>query len=125
MRTVAIGALVVVALVLGVAACDASQAAEPPPAVPGATEHEIWLDEMEFIPAEIEVPAGEVITLHLKNAGNMRHDLLLSDGTQSPMLSPGASHTMEVGPFDADVSGFCTVPGHVQSGMAFKITVLP
>jgi nitrite reductase (NO-forming) len=125
MKKTLIRTLLATLLLVGLAACDASEAAEPPTPVPGATEHEIWLTEMEFLPASIQVPAGEMITLHLDNVGNMRHDLLLSDGSQSPMLTPGQSHTMEIGPFDSTITGFCTVPGHVQAGMTFKIEVLP
>lgn len=125
MNKTLIRTLLATLLLVGLAACDTSEAVEPPASVPGATEHEIWLTEMEFQPAVIQVPAGEPITLHLDNVGNMRHDLQLSNGSQSPMLTPGQSHTMEIGPLDETITGFCTVPGHVQAGMTFRIEVLP
>jgi nitrite reductase (NO-forming) len=79
--------------------------------------------EMRFVPARVEVPAGDRLVLEVTNADDDVHDLVLADGTTSGRLSPGASATVDVGVVGADLDGWCSVAGHRLMGMTLEIEV--
>ena len=85
---------------------------------------EIVMDEMAYDPERIEIPAGERVTVRLTNAGNLRHDLVLPDGTESPTVQPGESAIVELGPLESATTGWCSVPGHREQGMELEIDVV-
>ncbi len=89
-----------------------------------ATEFDVELTDLSVAPNHIEVPAGETITLHVKNAGAIGHDLKLDGQTGTELLGPGKSETIQIGPFTADAEAWCTVPGHKQAGMLMHIAVV-
>ena len=90
----------------------------------GDTEFDVTLAEFSITPSTIEVPAGQVITLNVFNEGLMPHDLKVDGTTGTEMLDPGTTATVTVGPFSADGSAWCTVPGHKEAGMVMAITVV-
>lgn len=74
-----------------------------------------------FTPAAIDVPTGNRLVIDFTNTGDMRHDLVLDNGSRSPMLAPGESHEIDAGVIGANVDGWCSVAGHRQLGMVFDI----
>lgn len=112
------------ALLAVVAGCAVDGEARSEPAVgPGSTEFTMTLRDMEFVPAEFEVPAGEVITIKLTNEGHARHDLMLETGYHSPVVEPGGRETIEIGPFETGTyEGICTITGHREAGMVLEVT---
>ncbi len=111
---------------------------------------EVRGDEYKFSPNEVTIPAGQTVTLRLKNVGETEHDLEVQgltirqeDGIQPPAghaaagehegASPGALalHT-EKGKtasvtFMAEQKGtyefWCTISGHKEQGMIGKLIV--
>jgi nitrite reductase (NO-forming) len=84
---------------------------------------EVELGDLYVRPASIEVPAGTRLSLEVTNTGAMPHDLVLASGPGTKMLDPDASETLDAGVIDADVEGWCTVPGHEAGGMVMQIKV--
>ncbi|MEO5724657.1 MAG: multicopper oxidase domain-containing protein [Ilumatobacteraceae bacterium] len=89
-----------------------------------ATEFDVQLGEFFVSPATINVAPRTAITLHVKNAGTMPHDLKVEGVTGTEMLLPGESATIVIGPFDASAAAWCTVPGHKAAGMLMAIHVV-
>lgn len=84
---------------------------------------DVSLREMSIQPAKIAVPAGSHLVLRVTNNGTIHHDLRLSSGKQTAMLAPGQTATLDVGTVSASLKGWCTVPGHRQSGMQLSIVI--
>ncbi len=100
-------------------------AAEPDPAstTSGDAGLVVEMDDIFFSPSRIEVPAGDAVTVRLTNVGGIVHDLVLDDGWMSGDVTPGASTTVELGPFDESTTGWCSIPGHRDAGMELEIVV--
>lgn len=102
-------------------------------------------DAMRFTPASIEVKAGETVRLNVRNAGRIRHELVLGSDADLKahydmmMKDPGMRHeeagaiSLEGGKsgqivwrFDraGTVSFGCLEPGHYAAGMKGAISVL-
>ncbi|MEO7373242.1 MAG: multicopper oxidase domain-containing protein [Terrimesophilobacter sp.] len=129
MVTVAAGALVL-AMSIGVA-LDPAAVGIPGTSVGGqsaATGHtttiEMSMANYRFTPSTVEVPAGDKLVIHLTNADDMLHDLVLSNGVTSGSVAPGRSVTVDVGVVGADLDGWCSVAGHRQLGMVLKIVAV-
>jgi nitrite reductase (NO-forming) len=84
---------------------------------------EIALGDLWVRPASIEVPAGTELTLVVTNEGAMPHDLILPDGTGTPMLEAGESVEADFGIITGTVEAYCSVPGHREAGMVLDIQV--
>ncbi|MDV6013754.1 cupredoxin domain-containing protein [Haloechinothrix sp. LS1_15] len=115
---------------LALAACaddpeptDDNGIAGPDADAPEAVEVDLNLREMEFVPDEIEVPAGQPVVFHLSNEGDVPHDLTF-EGETSGTLDPGETATFEVEPFTDDTVGWCDVPGHRGQGMELDVFVI-
>ena len=100
-----------------------SSAAAP---VDGAAIVEIVGREMEFSPARLEIPAGEVTNIEFRNTGVVVHDLTIEQSGFVLVAGPGET---VAGSFLAPASGsltfFCSVPGHRAAGMVGTIEVTP
>lgn len=93
-----------------------------PTTVSGGTQTvQVTLAGMQVSPALIEVDPGTRLVLEVTNTDGMRHDLQLSSGEHTPMLATGESATLDLGLVDADLEGWCTVPGHRAAGMTLDI----
>ncbi|WP_347354685.1 multicopper oxidase domain-containing protein [Intrasporangium sp.] len=80
--------------------------------------------DMRFHPAQVSVPAGDKLVIDLVNTDSTDiHDLVLANGAKSPRLSPGEKATVDVGVVSAPIDGWCSVVGHRQLGMVFKVDV--
>jgi nitrite reductase (NO-forming) len=84
---------------------------------------DVSLGEMFVEPSSLTMPAGATLTLNVTNDGVMPHDLRVGGTDGTSMLDPGESETITIGPFDASVEAWCTVPGHREAGMTMLITV--
>ncbi|WP_432559088.1 multicopper oxidase domain-containing protein [Granulicoccus sp. GXG6511] len=80
---------------------------------------------MRFVPAEIDVPAGDRLVIELTNTDpGQVHDLVFANGVNSGRLAPGASATVDVGIIGAALDGWCSIAGHRQMGMTMVINVI-
>lgn len=84
---------------------------------------DVSLVEMKIIPSNLVVEPGAHLILNVTNNGTMRHDVVLDTGVGTKLLNPGESEVLDAGVIDAEVDGWCTVPGHRQAGMTMTITV--
>jgi uncharacterized cupredoxin-like copper-binding protein len=101
-------------------------------------------DNMRFTPSSIQVKAGETIRFFAKNAGKLPHEMVL--GTMKDLKEhaemmrkmPGMQHNdpnmVHLNPGQrggivwqfthaGTVDFACTVPGHMEAGMAGKVSV--
>lgn len=88
------------------------------------TEFDIELGDLFVSPSQIEVPAGEAITLHVTNTGALSHDLKLNGTDGTELLATGESATMVLPAMSADAEVWCTVPGHKEAGMLLRVAVV-
>ncbi|MEO7006135.1 MAG: multicopper oxidase domain-containing protein [Terrimesophilobacter sp.] len=126
MVTVAAGALVL-AMSIGVAldpsavGIAVTSAGGSSAATGHTTTIEMSMANYRFTPSTVDVPAGDKLVIHLTNADDMLHDLVLSNGVTSGSVAPGRSVTVDVGVVAADLDGWCSVAGHRQLGMVMKV----
>jgi nitrite reductase (NO-forming) len=113
---------IALAMVMALGACGGDDAADGN-GDGGTTEVSITMVDLDFEPGRIEVPAGETITVTLTNEGAIEHDFVLDDGTNSGLVQPGDSTTVEIGPFEESQTAWCDVPGHREAGMEVEIVV--
>ncbi|HET7385706.1 MAG TPA: multicopper oxidase domain-containing protein [Nocardioidaceae bacterium] len=80
--------------------------------------------DMRFTPSTVHVPAGNRLVIDVTNTdeGDV-HDLVLENGADSGLLSPGQSGRVEVGPVEHDLDGWCSVGDHRAMGMVFHVAV--
>ena len=125
------------------AAC-ASQPAKP------ATDITVEMIDFAYNPSSITIPAGEPVTLTLKNTGNIEHDFVVEkiDATTKVIQDSGsdAHHAHgEKQNYDLHASAnagdttviqltvaepgtyevFCSVEGHKEAGMIGELIALP
>lgn len=105
------------------AACSGEAGPEDDAGATGDGPITVVMDDMFFEPDSIEVPAGETVTIELVNEGSIDHDLVFDESTESEPVPAGETRTMEIGPFDSDTVGWCSVPGHRDAGMELEVTV--
>jgi nitrite reductase (NO-forming) len=82
----------------------------------------VTADGMRYHPDHIEVPAGDRLVIQLTNTDERRHDLVLSTGAHSALLSKGGTARVDAGIIGGTVKGWCTQPAHRASGMTLTIT---
>ena len=92
-------------------------------ASPASVSFDIELGDMYIKPATITVPNGANVVLHITNTGVMPHDFRTEGGAATPLISPGASSDLTVGPITASNAAWCTIAGHKQAGMNLAIVV--
>ena len=111
------------ALLIMSAACTAEPGDEAAGDPTDTDARTIVMDEMVFEPDAIEVERGAPVTLELVNEGGINHDLAFEDHA-SLLVHPGGTTRFEAGPFEDDVVGWCTVPGHRDAGMELTVRVV-
>jgi uncharacterized cupredoxin-like copper-binding protein len=91
--------------------------------VPGAREIAVTGRSFAFEPAQIQVAAGEDVTIAL-DATDTLHDFTLPEGRAHIAASPGNPGR---GGLRVDRPGtytaFCAVPGHREAGMQAQVVV--
>ena len=83
----------------------------------------VQLADMRITPAHITVPAGTRLILQVTNTDDMRHDLYIDGGPQTPLLTHDQRARLDLGALTHTLQGWCTVPGHKAAGMTMTITV--
>ncbi|HEU5046007.1 MAG TPA: multicopper oxidase domain-containing protein [Nocardioidaceae bacterium] len=80
--------------------------------------------DMHFTPSTVHVPVGNRLVIDVTNVdqGNV-HDLVLDNGADSGLLTPGQSARVDVGVVGHDLDGWCAVGAHRDMGMVFHVTV--
>ena len=140
MQKVSLPVLLAMVLALVLVAC--APAGPAGPAGP-STDLKVEMDEFKFMPESLSVPAGQNITLELKNSGSIAHDFtILKKGVAIQGAFDPDQHADQIvfrATLDAGKSqsfGFlspaepgeyqiiCAVPGHYQSGMRATLTVV-
>jgi len=116
-------------IAMSLAIAGALLACSPPP--PGR-EVLIGMVEYGFIPARIEVVAGERVRFVVRNYGRLEHDLSVDDrgralGLEHVHLGPGGAANKDwTAPAGAaTVRVVCSLPGHEQYGMTATLVVTP
>ncbi len=118
-----VGLMVIVATLLGVAACGETATAGPPP---GAIT--VTMTEYKFTPSNLELTSGNA-TFYLVNSGGQQHDMVIADATgkvmaRSELVSAGDTRNFVVTKLPAGTYGiYCDVPGHKDSGMLGTLKV--
>lgn len=129
-----ISLLIVVAMLatLALAACSGSGS--------GGATMDVTLNEFSFAPNTWTVSAGQTVTVNLKNAGTVTHDMTImktpisgsftdadkaNEFWASPMVPAGQSQTAT---FTAPTTAgtyqvVCTESGHFEAGMTGTLTV--
>lgn len=101
-------------------------------------------DDMRFAPATVEVKAGQTVRFRIRNAGQVRHEMVIGSLDELKAhaaqmrahpgmvhaepnqvnLAPGQRGTL-VWRFDqpGQVDFACTEPGHLEAGMVGKVRV--
>jgi uncharacterized cupredoxin-like copper-binding protein len=104
----------------------------------GNTSISSTMTDFKFEPTSWSVPAGKTITLKLTNSGAVEHTWVLMKSPVTPPAPQGGSDvifqakvqpgqtqsftfTAPSAPGDYEV--ICDVPGHLEAGMAGKLTV--
>ncbi|GAA1398687.1 multicopper oxidase domain-containing protein [Luteococcus peritonei] len=86
------------------------------------TTVDVVAKDMRFVPDVVQVPAGNRLVINLVNQDpGMIHDLILATGQTSGRLEPGGRTTLDVGVVGESVDGWCSVAGHRQLGMVFRV----
>ncbi|WIN00158.1 multicopper oxidase domain-containing protein [Actinoplanes oblitus] len=81
----------------------------------------VTVDDMRFQPAQLIVPAGDRLIIALTNRDQRRHDLILATGAKTGPVSAGRTARLDVGVIGGPVQGWCSLPGHRQTGMTLTI----
>jgi uncharacterized cupredoxin-like copper-binding protein len=108
----------------------ASPAASPgasPVASPVApTSVDVDMVEMAFEPSEFTIAANTDVTINLTNSGFLPHTFTVEgeDGADSGTIESGQSGTLVLNLAPGTYDFICAIPGHKESGMVGKLTVV-
>lgn len=121
-------AVVLVATVLGVVVDPAALGRTADSGAAGAaptgetTRVTVVAKGMRFHPASVQVPRGNRLVLTVRNASSGDvHDLVLDTGAETGRIAPGGTARLEAGVVGRDLDGWCSVVGHRQMGMTFRV----
>ena len=91
----------------------------------GRTVEMTLLDEMKFVPATIEVEAGQTVTVNLTNKGVLVHDFIVEGLAQEvqAVVQPGKQETVTFTAPAGEYAYACKQPGHEEAGMKGVIRV--
>ncbi|MDQ0259714.1 multicopper oxidase domain-containing protein [Sinomonas atrocyanea] len=87
------------------------------------TTVDVAMSGMRFVPGTVSVPAGDRLVIRLANKDQTAHDLVLATGQDSSRIYPGRSGELDAGVMAQSVDGWCSVVGHRQMGMVFRVSV--
>ncbi|MEX0951311.1 MAG: cupredoxin domain-containing protein [Gammaproteobacteria bacterium] len=86
---------------------------------------ELIAEEFAFLPAEIEIEAGQILTITLKNHGALAHNITFTNMDIETETIQGGSETTTQVRFDQSgrYEYICSVPGHANAGMRGVVIV--
>ena len=79
---------------------------------------------MRFVPASVDVPAGNRLVLIVTNKDADVHDLALETGQSTSRITRGTTVRLNVGIVGRSLRGWCTIVGHRQMGMVFAVNAI-
>ena len=81
--------------------------------------------EFAFNTPTVTLQAGQPVTLHFTNKGQIDHELAIEEwSVQTELLRPGQTETMTFTPKETGTFTFlCAIPGHTAAGMTGTINV--
>ena len=79
---------------------------------------------MRFVPASVDVPAGNRLVLVVTNKDADVHDLALETGQNTGRITRGGTVRLDVGVVGRSLGGWCTIVGHRQMGMVFAVNAI-
>jgi uncharacterized cupredoxin-like copper-binding protein len=104
------------------AAPEATKAAAPAPAAAAGNVLTVTGAEFSFTPKALKASAGKT-TIRLVNKGVVEHDFTIDALKIKISAKPGTTSEATVTLKPGTYKSVCTVPGHLQSGMAGTLTV--
>lgn len=128
-RSALAGAVALALAVVGAVLADPAAAGLGASAADGVVasgrvvEIEVTARDMRFEPASVTVRPGDRLVVTLANADDVAHDLVLDSGASSGRVAPGESGRLEVDVVGRSLDGWCSVTGHRQMGMTFRVDV--
>ena len=87
------------------------------------TTVKVVASNMRFVPASVDVPAGNRLVLLVTNNDADVHDLALETGQNTGRITRGRMARLDVGVVGRNLDGWCTIVGHRQLGMVFAVNV--
>ena len=120
----ALGVATILAFMVSAAACSSGGGGGGGQVMSGNINVEAG--EYYFKPTDITVKAGSPVTFVVHNAGKILHNLSITElNKATPNIDPGGTQNLQI-TFDktGTYNFLCTVPGHADSGMKGKITVV-
>jgi uncharacterized cupredoxin-like copper-binding protein len=106
----------------GVAKSAAEPAAPKAPAAAAGPVLNVTGAEFKFAPVALTAPAGKT-TIRFVNKGVVEHDFSIDALKVHIVAAPGKTTEATVVLKAGTYKSTCTVPGHLQSGMAGTLTV--
>lgn len=88
-----------------------------------ATRVDVRARQLRFSPQTLAVRPGSRLVVSLTNDDQIVHDLVLESGSRTPRIAGAATAELDSGVIWADVQGWCSVLGHREAGMTFRILV--
>jgi nitrite reductase (NO-forming) len=84
-------------------------------------------DSFKYEPATLTAKVGQVVTVNLKNTGNLDHSFVIDElGVKLETVKAGTTQAVTFTPATAGTYTFyCDVPGHKGAGMTGTFTVTP
>lgn len=134
----AILAIAALALVFSLTACDSAPVDRGPEVAATGDGHEYTFEAFMHgfvgvggnidgvVNPVLEVNAGDEVIIHLINGENMAHDIVLDNhDIASEMLIRSGETTTITFVAQRDDRYYCSVPGHIQTGMIGDLRVVP
>ena len=84
---------------------------------------DVELGDLFIKPASITANPDVDVTLRVKNKGGVVHDLTVVGGSHTPPINPGQEVTLPLGKIAANLTLFCSIPGHRDAGMQAALVV--
>jgi uncharacterized cupredoxin-like copper-binding protein len=88
-----------------------------------ATEVNLELVDIAFVPKDFTIAANTDILIHLTNTGAAPHNFTVESLGISEDVAPGESKDVTINTGPGELDYYCDVPGHRQAGMEGTITV--
>jgi nitrite reductase (NO-forming) len=89
----------------------------------GTVEIDVVMGDIFYQPDAVEIPSGTTLIVHASNEGQIEHDFEIDGYEGTGIVDPGEDATAEFEDLTESVEAYCTVPGHLEAGMVFDVTV--
>jgi uncharacterized cupredoxin-like copper-binding protein len=89
-----------------------------------ATEVNLELVDIAFVPKDFTIAANTDVVIHLTNTGAAPHNFTVDSLGISVDVAPGESKDVTINTGPGELNYYCDVPGHREAGMEGTITVV-